>query len=289
MCRNLEVSLVPEASASLQPQSQDGPAHIYTYTLGTTIRKHIKRRSYVEYLFSENRATFSEMFQSMARWVNSGPRHGQIKVLEVHARNNPTIIELCQQLHEWRALAKQNDVPFFAFTILRDPLSFATSYFNYYHGKRWEKRRFEFLPAVNMTEDNFLRTMHFNPQCLFLTRSEQSYQKNFPQKRQNLTKRDCDAAYHCLQSNMDWIGTTGRLRNETIPLLNHLIDLPYRLANRTDRDCKNVKDENGSHKFYSLQNASTAAFEYLETMTEWDREVYERSQKDFVYDDFDLP
>jgi hypothetical protein len=260
---------------------------------GTTIRKGFQGRKNVKYLFSSNRNKYDLQVQSMDQWVQYGPEANRTGIFEVHARNNPTLLDLCDQLKEWRRIANENKIPFFAFTVLREPTSFAISYFNYYHGKRWQKRRFEYLPEHNMTEDNFIRTMHFNPQCLFLTRSEQAYQRNFPEKRENLSEVECKTALECLISNMDWVGTTECLRNETIPLLSYLIDSSERSQTETmgsyqEEKEKEVKDENGSYKFFALDDASVSTKEYLNEMTRWDQHMYNKIRQVYSINDFDF-
>jgi Sulfotransferase family len=251
-------------------------------TGGTSFRKAFHGHDDVIYEFSNNRAKYEAIKDRVDQWVttamttSSALSNQKIKILEVHARNNPTLLEICHQLQQWRETAARNQLPFFAFTILREPLSFAVSYFNYYHGIQWEKRRFEYLPSEAMTEQNFVRTMHFNPQCLFLTRSEQAYQRNHPEMRQNLTKEECDKAFQCLQANMDWIGRTESLQNETIPLINSLMT--------GDRNNTRVALENAGPKLFRRQNISSDTLQHLQRMTLWDEEMYHKALQAYKFE-----
>ena len=278
-------------------------------TGGTTIRKSFQQRDHVTYLFSNRKSKYDTVVDRVDEWVQTGPtststavgssNQSQIGILEIHARNNPTLLSICDQLQQWKATAKEHKVPFFAFTILREPAAFGISYFNYYHGIQWEKRRFEFLPFSNMTEANFIRTMHKNPQCLFLTRSEQAYQRNFPELRQNVTHHECDQAYQCLRRTMDWIGTTERLKNETLPLLHHLIDGDYYYHPPTppppahpnssrSRTPTTPQHENTGPKIFGFQNMTEESSSYLKVMTEWDQEMYRSVLQDYDFRSFAL-
>jgi len=270
---------------------------------GTTIRKGFQKRNHVTYLFSNRRSKYEEHVPKVNEWVQNNvtstkKTNATVGILEIHARNNPSLLKICQQLQTWRATAAQYNVPFFAFTVLRDPQQFAISYYNYYHGIQWEPRRFEYLPAINMTDANFQRTMHFNPQCLFLARGEQAYQKNFPELRANLTKEECTNASQCLFYNMDWIGTTERLHNETIPLLDHLIDsagataaltTPTTLGPEKDSSrstTKEIKTENTGPKLFGPWNMSQSSLDYFESMSEWDQELYRIIQEHYRFESF---
>ena len=279
-------------------------------TGGTTIRKTYQNRDHVTYLFSNRKEKYESLVPRVNEWVQTGPFKNKknsnsshhIGILEIHARNNPTFLSICNQLKQWKATAKEHKVPFFAFTVLREPESFGMSYFNYYHGMRWEKRRFEFLPSPNMTDANFIRTMHSNPQCLFLARSEQAYQKNFPELRHNLTRDECTRSYDCLRQTMDWIGTTERLKNETLPLLHHLIDghdssISQRSAttptslhpNHSSGTKKSTTEhENTGPKLFGRSNMTEESQTYLTSMTKWDQEMYRNVSRDYDFSRFFL-
>lgn len=276
-------------------------------TGGTTIRRTYQNRDHVTYLFSNRRDKYDTLVPRVNEWVQTGPSNNEkagnsghrIGILEIHARNNPTFLSICDQLHQWKATAKEHKVPFFAFTVLREPERFGLSYFNYYHGMRWEKRRFEFLPSPNMTDANFIRTMHSNPQCLFLARSEQAYQKNFPELRQNLTRGECNQAYDCLRQTMDWIGTTERLINETLPLLHQLIDgkaissqrsatTPGHPNHSSDTKKSTTQHENTGPKLFGRPNMTEESQTYLTSMTEWDQEMYRNVLHDYDFSRFAL-
>ncbi|CAB9517597.1 expressed unknown protein [Seminavis robusta] len=293
-----------QVSTKSFPSFQHGGFIVFLHipkTGGTTIRKTFQKLPGVTYMFSNRRAKYETLVQEVHQnWLtkrnnadgnnnNNNNKISRIGILEIHARNNPTLLEICSQLHQWRETAAQNRVPFFAFTILRDPTSFAISYFNYYHGMQWEKRRFEYLPTEQMTEENFLRTMHLSPQCLFLTRSEQAYQRNHPELRVNLTQSECESAYKCLQGTMDWIGTTERLHNETIPLLKNLLvtsGVPTTGKNQTGTTSQqgqrtNVKVENAGPRIFGKHNISSTSWERLERMTRWDQDMYQKAIKEY--------
>jgi len=285
-------------------------------TGGTTIRKSFQNRRRVTYLFSSNKAKYDEFADTMQNWVKYGPAPRRTKrkhtvinngttqinephigILEIHARNNPSFLSICEQVQYWKVTAQQNEIPFFAFTVLREPESFGISYFNYYHGVAHEKRRFEYLPPDHLTNANFQRTMHNNPQCLFLARSEQAYQRNRPELRAtNLTHGECQRSYSCLRGIMDWIGTTERLKNETIPLLTLLIDGHNTTTisrsvdantliapDTTTVNTNNIRHENQGPQLFGRYNMTKESSEYLKAMTVWDQELYANVKRDYDF------
>ena len=140
-----------------------------------------------------------------------------------------------------------------------------------------------------MTEENYRRTMHFNPQCLFLARGEQAYQRNFPEKRLNLTQQECDRAYQCMKATMDWIGTTDRLQNETMALLHRIIPTASsRIELQEKESVEPIRHDNTGPKIFGLANISNASLEYFQNMTRWDEILYGHVQEEYNFEAYDF-
>jgi hypothetical protein len=185
-------------------------------------------------------------------------------------------MEVADQLQKWRKRATQNEVPFFAFTILREPMSFAVSFFNFYYGMDHGDPNYEYFDLPE--EKDFVRKAVFNPQCGFLVKSDTCFRKKETKK---LTRSECDAAYQALLDNMDWVGTTDRLSNETFPLLRSLV------ATNMNADHllpENIKKKNKSPKKITEEDLSQKAVDFVRNLTIWDFEMYERITEDFPYE-----
>lgn len=207
-------------------------------------------------------------------WILDHWRPGRVVYYEHHAGNAPSYMQIRHQVQTWRIKAqKELQVPFFAFSLVREPLSLAVSYFNYYHTNTDKKNRFEYLP--HPTEYDFIRTALSSPQCLFLTRTEIAYRTNSQHLRDNLTLTECESAYTALIHDMDWIGTTERMVHDTFPLLRHVTNLSL-----------NFPQRNQSRKRIAISDLSASTVQYIGNITAWDRKLYEQIQHDFQIDMF---
>ena len=139
--------------------------------------------------------------------------------VEIHGHNTPTLTELEVHLREWRQQAKTQTVPFFVFTLLREPLDLAVSFFNFFH-VFGDKR---FGPQLEASLPNLRQTLQWNPQCLYLVKGERPYFR--PDLSYNVSTADCDHVASLLRDKnlFDWVGDTRRLSTDTLPLLMKLV------------------------------------------------------------------
>ena len=194
---------------------------------------------------------------------------------EHHAGNAPSYLMVRQQLQNWRAKAQELGVPFFAFTMYREPVSFALSHFNYYHTRNFQKKGHNYFP--HPTEQDFLNTTLPSPQCLFMSRTELTYRSSEKHQalRQGFSETECETSYQALLEDMDWVGVTERMVEETFPLLRHVAGVDF-----------DFKGRNRSKKRLSRADLSEAAIQHVHEVTAWDQRLYERVQKDFSIDMF---
>ena len=185
-------------------------------------------------------------------------------------------MQVSSKLRQWRATAKKNNVPFFAFSVLREPVSMAVSFFNYYYGMDHHDPHYQYFE--DPSEQDFVATAVFNPQCGFLAKSDRIfYQK---QEQQLLHRADCDSVYKQLHKNMDWVGTTETLSSETFPLLRRLI------GSNTNADYlapEHIETKNKSPPKILQEDLSPTTIELIHKMTVWDQELYEQVKHDYPY------
>lgn len=276
-------------------------------TGGTTIRELVKykkggRRSNVHYLYLTGPREYEHTVQHMNRWVVNGTKGGEVVFVEYHPldRNCPSFLQMSQtDLPQWRRLARDNGVTFFAFALVREPVSMAISYFNFYHGIPQNPKRFDLLvgetnhdetlssntattAAASSTEEIFVNATIANPQCLFLAHNEDAYTKTGQDLRDSLTHEDCRQAYSSLRQHMDWVGTTETLGNETLPLLQQL----FRTHPHTQRlvwNFNKTANLSAGKTLLHRGDLSPATREHIRTRTVWDQELFDTLQRDFVH------
>lgn len=176
-----------------------------------------------------------------------------------------------EDLLVWRAMAKVRNVPFFAFTVVREPLSMAVSHFNFYYAASEDPRYF-WVP--NPTEKDFMELGVPDPQCLFAIKSELAYYKNWRQQGKPIrsTQKACQNVYDAMVHDFDWIGTTEGLSTQTFPILEQLGEVRY---------CPEVRNQ--SRNRINKRTLSQTALDFVHNTTQWDRAIYEQAQKDFPY------
>ena len=249
-------------------------------TGGTTIRRNLEGVAEVEYIFAKNYSTYYDSARLVEEVIMNASDKKSVLFYEVHATTAPSFYKLRNRLKRWRETAIRNRVPVFFFTILREPLSYAFSHFNFFH---LQKRNPTF-ERCNATEHDFLRKSLYNPQCQFLFKGEPSMRK---QKRNTsdsdprelmVQSEDCAAVEERLFELMDWVGATERLSTETIPLLSHILNQP-KIRWKNHRVSRN---EIGYISFGS-ENVSSAVLETILSMSEFDKKLYTNAESRYRF------
>ncbi|CAB9514289.1 expressed unknown protein [Seminavis robusta] len=188
--------------------------------------------------------------------------------VELHGRNTPNLLELAPILQNWKVQAQANQVPFFSFTLLRDPVDFAVSFFNFFH-VFGDKRFGRAMPA---TLENLQKTLQWNPQCIYLVRGERPYFR--PSHYYNVTHQDCHEAAESLDNVMDWVGDTQQLSTETLPLLVKLVTGTAPSTEFMDRHIASFNvaaTRNQRNKPMSRQLLDAATLDMIHTKTQLDQ------------------
>lgn len=362
-------STYPNLSTDVLPDMTTERGGIIFYlhvpkTGGSSIRNHLgvqklsksARRKYNLPILNISNATINQI-QGRVQYVNAnylerfwklavpkirsylqGPTPRKtVLFVEVHGMDNYNAIELEPFLQTWRNQSKDLDVPFFAFTTLREAVSGQISFFNFYYihpgdprfcnnrlvtstlcqrAEIKRKRKARQRGAANVTIDeggkllfagtpdngslkNYSeselrvnRTLlnigvdleraikqlaYENPQCLFLARGERTFGVNHTDSRNNLQTSECQFAYQSLRRTMDWIGTTERLSQETMPLITTMIFKDPDLGRTLPRS-NTSPQESG---FLYLSRISSGTRRYLETISRLDDEMYRWALQDY--------
>jgi hypothetical protein len=250
-------------------------------TGGSTIRL-LNATEKVDYHFVSGLGLYTRMVKDrliVDRYLqkkNGAKTTRKVLFLEIHGRDSPNLLQLRPELLRWKQMASEHNVPTFFFTILREPLPYAVSYFNFFH----VQRKSPYFERVQATEENFLRLSLDNPQCQFLARGEMSLRERV---KQQPTEIECQNVQTTLLDTMDWVGTTKHLNNETFPLLRRLLNLEdFRFESR--RVAKT-----GANVAVAKDQLSPTALETIEAKSLLDNQLYEEIPKRYpksMWEDF---
>lgn len=215
----------------------------------------------------------TEMYQTETENVDKH-NHSRSHTLfvELHGMNSPTVLGMESHLQQWRQLSEQHGTPLFIFTILREPVSYSISFFNFFHQQVTEQP----------SEFDLMRNS-FNRQCHTLAAPP------------GQSRTACAQLYHKFYQYFDWVGTTESLTTATLPLLQHLLrhkesqtrfatnaTSSWLLPSSKDQNTYNVATKN---KFAFRQNMlSTDTMLKIHEHTCLDRGLWERAQMDFSLD-----
>jgi len=88
---------------------------------------------------------------------------------------------------------------------------------------------------------------------------------------------ECEQVHGSMMELLDWVGTTERLSNETLPLLARLFELP---ANRTFQSYRVTK---GLGESLGIENVTASAVDHILSLSTLDSKLYENANKNFPY------
>jgi hypothetical protein len=241
---------------------------------GTTIRRNLQRQEKVVYHFGRNKTMFTKAIPVIEDALIHGTNNGTIHVLELHALDSPSLLQMRQTVLDWRTTAHQNKVDVFFFTVLREPVAYSVSHFNFFH----VQKRNDSFEQCNATEENFLRLSLENPQCQFLYQGERSMRWQKRLQRSVLPQTCLTLVYETLLATMDWVGTTEQLTNATWPLLARMVRVPPSFRYKSHRVTRKLR-----HKATLLKqhNLTATAIQTIHKTSVLDKNIYDRIQKDF--------
>jgi len=191
-------------------------------------------------------------------------------LLEIHG-GEYGLKAMAEHINEWRKKSNKNSRPFFAFTLLRNPVDFSVSYFNYFHygcSEPWCDVQYD-----DASEDNLIKSIdrHSNLQCFFLLHDLHAsfYERCKP------TETECNTIYQILKESLDWVGTTENISSETIPLVTYMLDGTKNSSE--DSDKVNVSEKG----ILKMLDQSTAM--ELKSRMEFDSKLYDAVKEEFSF------
>jgi hypothetical protein len=198
-----------------------------------------------------------------------------ILFLELHGVL-PSLFALHASYARWRTIAEKFNTTFFSFALVREPISYAVSYFNFYDAEPCS------FPVCNNnlvkpTEDNLDNALLFNHQCQLFAREHWELFGTRQEKfNRVVTSAECEAVYQLVLSDMDWVGTTKAMSTETLPLLTQMFAHNAKVGNNMPQINKSWKP---NHLTVDALHPSTV--EHIRSMNVYDQAIYEAVQRDF--------
>jgi hypothetical protein len=246
-------------------------------TGGTTIRRNLENLDRIDYVFGRNYSAYWNEAPKVEDAILHGTKNNTVLFYEIHAKDAPSFYKMRKRLQRWRDTAKHNKIPIFFFSLVRDPLAFSFSHFSFFH----VQKRNPSFERCNATEENFARLSLWNPQCQFLFKGELSMRAQ-KLKQVVVQPDECSDVQRYMWSLLDWVGTTERLSNETLPILEHLLDLP------SDFVFESFKVSKESGETFGRENVTSSTINTILEMSSLDTMLYENVQRRYRYSQIDL-
>ena len=308
VAENLNLTLVSTATANLPafhdiimgsssvairplPSFAKGGVVIFNHvakTGGTTIRETFSKQSNIEWQFVGGLDDLLTYSIEVDLRLSGKIRDDKILFLELHGPV-PGIFELHDFFDRWHAMAEEHHSSFFTFTVVRDPVAYAVSFFNFILA---EPCLFNGCPykLYAPTEENLIETAQANYQCMYLARDVTWFDFTENQTIPPLaTEYECNAVYNVMRMDMDWIGVTEKLTSETMPLLKHMLLTDQHTA--VTESSSSPPPPFASAVFNDVQTSKSVVLkadslhldtvEYIRAISEYDQSIYDKTARDF--------
>jgi hypothetical protein len=137
-------------------------------TGGTSFRMAASRNKEQLEFYMNDKMTISELKEEVLPWTLSKDTVGEgkkVKLVELHW-DLDSLVSMQDDLDIWRQNAKENNIPFFVLTVVRDPVETYFSFYNFFCVKMHKLRTVDCHPPWN--EDHLLQVSPDNPQARWL-------------------------------------------------------------------------------------------------------------------------
>jgi hypothetical protein len=257
-------------------------------TGGTSIRSNFDKEFphiQVQHIGTmEDLAQYGNLAASFLRGDRSElPANKTILFLELHGVL-PSLFGLHASYGRWRTMAEKFNTTLFSFALVREPISYAVSYFNFYHAEPCSFPSCS-SPLVKPNEENLNSMLLFNHQCELLAREHWEL-FGTPREKfgRRVTSAECEAVYQLVLSDMDWVGTTAQMSTETLPLLTQMFAATASTGTNMPQINKSWKPNH-----VTVDSLHPSTVEHIQSMNVYDQAMYEAVQRDFpmhMWEDF---
>jgi hypothetical protein len=238
----------------------------------------------------------------------------EVLFLELHGKTD-SVLQLYTELQRWRRLAAAHDTGFFAWSLVREPVSFTVSYFNFFWSAPCLFESGCPYKLYEATVDNLIATSKANLQCLYWSRSDITWRLFKDHHDQSdptrvawpvATATECQAVQQVLLQEMDWVGTTDKLSQETLPLLAYMLstgtanvalrtgpevkkeidavdDADKKIQNKEDLTVFNSVAEQ-KEAVITVESLPPSTVDYIRSINTYDQAIYEAVVAEFTMD-----
>ena len=209
------------------------------------------------------------------------PIGNNVLFLETHGLNSPGMPFLHPYLKKWRRLAEEHGTSFFTFTLMRDPVAYAVSYFNFFNAEPCTLANCPWR-LYEPTEGNLIHTTEANNQCLLQARDHWGI---FLMKNRTApSQQECTSVYETMRQDMDWMGTTEAMSYKTLPLLTYMLTHNVSQANAALPAFNVVQQTKVESKTLSSKHLRPTTVNYIRMLSSLDQDNYERIQQEYTLD-----
>jgi len=137
-------------------------------TGGTSFRLAAERNSAQLEFHRNDKISMSQLKEEVLSWTLSNDIVGdgkKVKLVELHW-DLDSLVKMQGDLDLWRENARKNNIPFFVFTVLRDPVQAFISFYNFFCIKQHKARTVKCHPPWDV--NHLLRISPDNPQARWL-------------------------------------------------------------------------------------------------------------------------
>lgn len=258
---------------------------------GTTVRHLFQNLTSTEVL---PRVMIGIADREIRRWI-ADPTTRTSLMVEFHDHGNPSVPKYQGYLEDWRKMARLHDKPIFVFTIVREPVDYALSFFTYMNVRTAKHPQPEIANRyahhdgsgrkARLTRDDFLDFSLPSTQCLFFSRGDLA---TTSEHRIHASKfdplKECPEVYETMTQQMDWIGTVDTMQTELLPILTYLSDNNPNLGVSYDK--RNNVHTKQTTTFRQETIANNATLQTLLPRLKGDQILYQRVQQDYRFNNF---
>jgi hypothetical protein len=253
-------------------------------TGGTSIRENFdKAFPYIQVQHIGTMDDLAEYGNLASRFLRGDrsefPPGKTILFLELHGVL-PSLFALHASYARWRTIAERFNTTFFSFALVREPISYSVSYFNFYDAKPCSFPVCKKLHLMEPTEENLNDVLLFNHQCqLFAREHWELFGEQHEMVNRDVTAAECEAVYQLVLSDMDWVGTTKAMSTETLPLLTQMFAHNASTGNNMPQINKAWKPNH-----LTVNSLKPSTVEHIRSMNVYDQAIYEAVLRDFPID-----
>jgi len=247
-------------------------------TGGTSFRVSAKKNEEQLEIHSNDRTPMPELKDEILQWSKNTTILGgeKIKLVELHWRLD-SLVKMHEDLTVWRKNAKENNIPFFVFTVVRDPVETYLSFYNYFCVKLHKERQVDCNPP--WTVDHMISISPDNPQTRWLCHATGAVLVNNETTLPPPIEEDlyCSNVMDIIKTHFNWIGSKHRIKDT----LAVFLEMGIHIHNARE----NPNRVSGK---ISVSEMDDNSIEIIRTKLKKDQELFDWAVSTFTLEKFEI-